>query len=162
MCDPITIAVVGLAVVTSTASVIGQAQSAKAQTKALIAAQETQSEEVRKAQTGEMFDQDRAARREQARIRSAAGEAGLSLGSGAVEGLLLDSMTQAENSRDRSLANAESRQLNSRAEANSALSSITSPTLLGAGIQIAGAAGSAWAGSPHGGATIKKMGAKYG
>lgn len=158
MCDPVTIAMVGLAVVTSTAGIIGQAQSNKAQTKALISAQAVQSEELRKQQTGELFDQDRAARREQARIRTSAGEAGLSLGSGAVEGLLLDSMTQAENSRDRSLANAESRQLASRAETNSALSSIVNPTLLGAGLQVAGAAGSAWAGSPGGAAAIKKAG----
>jgi hypothetical protein len=156
ICDPVSIALIGLTVASTGASIIGQAQAAKAQTKAYIAAQETQSEEIRKQQTTEMFDQDRAARREQARIRTASGEAGLSLSSGSVEGLLMDSVTQAEMARDRSLANAESRQLASRSETNSALSNISSPTLLGAGLQLGGAAVKAWAGSPAAAAAIQR------
>lgn len=148
MCDPVTAAViVGVTSVASTAAnVVSQAKSYKAQVKAINAQQEKGAEEARLAASGEMFERDRAARREQARIRTAAGEAGLGLNSGAIENLLMDSMMQNELANDRSLANMESRIDAIDAEANSMRSRVSKPTLLGAGIQIASAGASAWSG----------------
>lgn len=117
-------------------------QSAKSQMKAIATQQERMAEENRVATSTEMFDRDRQARREQARILTAAGEAGLSLNSGAVENMLLDSAMQQNLSNQRSLANMESRIAASDAEANSMRSKVASPTLLGAGLQIAGSVAS--------------------
>ena len=69
---------------------------------------------------------------------TAAGEAGLSLNSGAVDSLLLDSAMQQSLANQRSLANMESRIAASDAEANSMRSRVAAPTLLGAGIRIGG------------------------
>jgi hypothetical protein len=148
MCDPVTAAVaVGvLSVAGTTASVIGQAQAAKAQTAAIREQQATMREETRQEATGQLFDQMRATRREQARVRAAAGEAGLSLSSGSIEGLLNDSTMQGNLQGERTLANMESKHEANTAEANSQLSRIQSPTLLGAGLQIASSAAEAWSG----------------
>lgn len=86
----------------------------------------------------------RATRREQARIRTASGEAGLSLQSGTIEQLLLDSAMQGELQGSRTIANMESRNAASTAEAASALSQIQKPTALGAGLQIASSAAAGW------------------
>lgn len=137
MCVPLAVAAAVATVATTAVSVVGQMKAAKAQAKAITAQQNQMAEENRLAASAEMFERDRAARREQARIRTAAGEAGLSLSSGSVENLLLDSLMQNDLSNDRSLANMESRIAAGDAEANSMRSQVQSPTLLGAGIQIA-------------------------
>lgn len=72
-----TIAVVGAATET-----IGQMQSAKAQQKAIDAQLATTQQEIRVAQTAELNERQRVARKEQARIKVAAGEAGLNKGGG--------------------------------------------------------------------------------
>lgn len=72
-----TIAVVGAATET-----IGQMQSAKAQQKAIDAQLATTQQEIRVAQTAELNERQRVARKEQARIKVAAGEAGLKIGGG--------------------------------------------------------------------------------
>src|SRR3546814_9554646 len=74
----------------------------------------------------------RSARREQAKIRTSAGEAGLSLNSGSIESLLMDSAMQMELQGDRTIANMESRHQANTAEAASMLSQIQKPTALGA------------------------------
>ena len=134
------------AVAGTTASVIGQAQTAKAQTKAINAQREVVREETRQEATGELFDQMRAARREQAQIRTAAGEAGLGLNSGSIEAILLDSAMQSELQGSRTIANMESKHRANEADASSMLSRVQSPTVLGAGLQIASTAASAWTG----------------
>ncbi|EQA99969.1 hypothetical protein L288_18835 [Sphingobium quisquiliarum P25] len=148
MCEPVTAAIaVGVASVASTtATVIGQAKAAKAQAKALNEQFAAVAEENRLAASAEMFERDRAARREQARIRTAAGEAGLGLNSGAVEQLLLDSAMQNELANQRSLANRESRDAAAKADATSMMSRVQKPTMLGAGLQIGSSALSAWSG----------------
>jgi hypothetical protein len=105
-----------------------------------------------------MFDQMRGARREQAKIRTAAGEAGLGLNGGSIEGLLFDSAMQMELQGSRTIANMESRLAANDAEAESALSQIQKPTLLGAGLQIGGAAASGWAGIQNSKLAIRKSG----
>lgn len=146
MCDPVSIAIAaGVASVASTAAgVVAQAQSAKAQTRALKAQAADAREETRQIASAELFDQMRATRREQGQIRAAAGEAGLSLTSGSIEGLLMDSAMQGELQGDRTIANMESRNRANKAEANSMLSQIEKPTLLGAGLQIGSSAISAF------------------
>lgn len=144
MCDPITISA-AIGVVSAAASSVAQIKSAKAQTKAIREQQAVVREENRQVATAETFDVMRAARREQAKIRTTAGEAGLSLDSGSVEGLLLDSAMQSELARDRVLANLESRHSAATAEASSALSRIQKPTALGVGLNIATAAADGWA-----------------
>lgn len=149
MCDPISasIAVAVTAVASTTANVIAHSKAAKAQTRAINDQRSVVREETRQEATGELFDQMRAARREQASIRTAAGEAGLSLSSGgSIENLLLDSAMQSELKADRTIANMESRHRSGEAEANSMLSKIQKPTALGAGLQIASAAASGWSG----------------
>lgn len=157
MCDPVSIGVTALAVATSTAQVISQAKAAKAQTKAILNQREVAMEENRRAASAELFDRSREARREAARIRTAAGEAGLSLTSGSVEALLMDSAMQQELAGDRTLANYESRNRATNAEATSMLSYVKKPTALGAGLTIAGSAADAYIGSPSG----KKLARKY-
>lgn len=130
----------------TTAGVVAQAKTAKAQAKAINNQLEVTAEENRKQASAELFDQMRASRREQARIRTGAGEAGLSLGSGSVENLLLDSAMQLEFKQDRTLANMESRHNANVAEAESMMSRIQKPTALGAGLQVGASAASAWSG----------------
>lgn len=156
MCDPVTAAIaVGVTTVASTAAnVVAQTKAANAQQKAINQQLAVTREETRQEATAQLFDQMRAARREQGRIRTAAGEAGLSLDSGSIEGLLLDSATQMELQGDRTLANMESRHNANVAEAESMMSHIQKPTALGAGLQIASAAASAWSGVQN--AKIKK------
>lgn len=160
MCDPVS-ASIALAVVGATqavGSVIAQSKNAKAQTKAIRAQQERVAEETRDAASAELFDQMRGARREQAKIRTAAGEAGLGLNGGSIEALLFDSAMQMELQGSRTIANMESRQAANNAEAESMLSQVQKPTLLGAGLQIAGAAASGWAGVQNSKLQIRKAG----
>jgi hypothetical protein len=149
VCEPVAaaIAVAVTTVASTTANVIAQTKSAKAQTKAINEQRAVVREETRQEATGQLFDQRRATRREQASIRTAGGEAGLSLSSGgSIENLLLDSAMQMELANDRTIANMESRHRADEAQANSMLSRIQKPTALGAGLQIASAAASGWSG----------------
>lgn len=160
MCEPITAAaiVAGVTSVASAgASIVAQSKSAKAQTKALNQQAAVAREETRLEASGELFDSMREARREQGRIRAAAGEAGLSLSSGSIEDMLLDSAMQAELRSDRTLANMEARNRANEAEATSMASRISKPTALGAGLQLAAAGASAWSGIQN--AKIKRDGA---
>ena len=144
MCEPVTIAA-ALAVASAAAGSVAQIKSANAQTKAINEQQKVVREENRQVASAELFDEMRATRREQAKIRTTAGEAGLSLASGSIEGLLMDSAMQGEMSRDRVLANLESRNTAANAETASALSRIQKPTALGVGLNIANAAVDGWA-----------------
>lgn len=102
------------------------------------------SEENRRVASAELFDQARAARVEQGRVLAAAGEAGLSLSGGSLQGLLTDIAMQKTLQGDRTIANMESRHAQNVAEGESMLSQTTRPTLLGAGLQIASAGVSAY------------------
>ena len=115
-------------------------------------------EENRDAASAELFDQARAARREQGKIRVAAGEAGLGLNSGSIESLLFDSAMQMELQGSRTLSNLESRNDAVNDEVNASLSQIQKPTILGAGLQIAGAAASGYAGVQNSKLQIKRAG----
>lgn len=111
-------------------------QSAKAQQKTIDSQLATQQQEIRVAEVSELNERQRVARKEQARIKVAAGEAGLNIG-GSVEALLKDSLFQNQLANERTRLNAESQQRSAAAEANSMSSRIQSPTILGAGLRIA-------------------------
>lgn len=149
MCDPVTAAVVvGVATVASTgAQIVTANKAAKAQTRALREQMAVAKEETRKEASAELFDSIREARREQGKIRAQAGESGLALTSGSVEAMLMDSAMQAELREDRILANMESRHAANVAEGQSLASRIQKPTALGAGLQLASSAASAWSGA---------------
>ena len=148
MCDPVSasIALAVTSVAGTAASVVAQNKSAKAQAKAINQQNQVIAEENRKAASAELFDQMRASRREQARIRTASGEAGLSLQSGSIESMLLDSAMQGELQGSRTIANMESRNSAAQAEAESSMSRVQKVTALGAGLQIANSAAEGWAG----------------
>jgi hypothetical protein len=130
------------------ASVIGQNQAAAAQTKAINHQNDVRQHQIDQAATAEINDRLREQRREQGRIAVAAGEAGLSLQSGSVETLLMDSAQQANLANSRSLANRESRKLASAADAQAQIPSHA--TALGAGIQIASAGAKTYAAAKKG------------
>lgn len=145
MCLPAVAAAALIAGATQAVGIIAGNQQAKAYNKAINQQNTLRKKEIDQAATAEINERLREMRREQSRIVVAAGEAGLSLNSTSVEALLLDSMQQAELSNDTSLANRESRKIASDAEAQSRMQAKT--TLLGAGLQIGLAAGSAAVGA---------------
>ena len=125
-----------LAVVSTATQVIGEIQSAKQQTRAIDAQLAQQQQQIQSQQTAELNDRQRQARREQARIKVAAGQAGLNI-SGSVTDLLNDSVMQNSLAAERTNINADNQQKAAVAEANSMYSRISRPTILGAGLRIA-------------------------
>jgi hypothetical protein len=128
------------------AQLIQASKHAKAQAEALNKQLGIARQETRREASSELFDSMREARREQAKVRAQAGEAGLSLTSGSIEDLLMDSAMQGEMRADRTLANMEARHRANVAEGESMASRIQKPTLLGAGLQLGAAGTSAWLG----------------
>lgn len=148
MCDPVS-AAIAVAVTTTAATGAGILQQnayAKAQRKAIDQQLAVNREEVRQQASAEMFDDMRAARREQAKVRTAAGEAGLGLNSGSIEAMLMDSAMQMELQGDRTLANMESRHASNVAEATSMHSQVKSDTLLTAGLKLGASAAQGFSG----------------
>ena len=141
MCVPAIAAAALIAGATAAVGVVQSNQVAKQTNRALNAQNAVRKKEIDQAATAEVNDRLREMRREQSRIMVAAGEAGLSLSSGGVEALLMDSAQQAELANDRSLANRESRKLASDAATQSQMQSKYTP--LGAGLKIGLAAGGA-------------------
>ena len=131
-----------LGVVSTAVQVVGEIKAAKAQNKAIQTQFQQQQKEISVAETTEINDRQRAARREQARIKVAAGEAGLNIG-GSIESLLMDSLMQNSLHTERTKLNADTQRDASAAEANAMFSRVQKPTILGAGLRIgiAGAQG---------------------
>lgn len=147
MCEAVSLAVAaGVMGVAQTAySVTSQAKQAKAQNAAINAQLDVTNEEARRRATSEIFQDMRAARREQGRIRAAAGEAGLAL-TGSVDALLFDSAMQADMNHSRSIANLESRTSANAAEAEAAYSHVGNVNGLTAGLQLGASALTGWSG----------------
>lgn len=136
MCEPATLSL--LAMATTAASIATQAVSARNQEKAIEAQTEAAEKETRGAATAELNERQRAARREQSRIKVAAGQAGLNLG-GSVDTLLQDSMMQAGLAGEATRDNMHNRVASQQAEASAAYSRIDKPNVLTAGLQMANA-----------------------
>lgn len=138
MCDPLS-AAIALSVATAAAGIVSQVKSAKTNEAAIRSTLLETNTQIDQKATGELNDRQRVARREQARVRVAAGEAGLQLG-GSIDLLLMDSLVQSGLAAERTAQNRDNERSNATAEANSMLSRIQSPTILGAGLQLGTAA----------------------
>jgi hypothetical protein len=134
MCEPTTLAIIGAA--SAAASVVTQIQTAQAQNKAIGQQLQTTYNENALASAAEQNERLRAARKEQSRIKVAAGESGLQLG-GSIEQMLMDSQMQTAMANQRTVTNTELADNSAAAQANSQYSQVSEPTLLGAGLQIA-------------------------
>ena len=141
MCEPFTMA--ALAITTTAATIYTQNKAASAAEAAIREQLSVAEREITNQEVAEVNDRLRQARKEQARIKVAAGEAGLQLG-GSIELLLKDSLMQAQLARERIGMNATAQRHNVRAEANSMLSRIQKDTALGAGLKLASAGVSGW------------------
>ncbi|WAC60787.1 virion core protein, T7 gp14 family [Brevundimonas sp. SL130] len=127
-----------LAVATTAGGIVAQVRSAKKQEAAIREQLAVSQTEIDNKATAEINDRQRAARREQARIKVAAGQAGLQLG-GSIDSLLQDSLMQAGLSEERTLDNRATEQRGVTAEANSMLSRVERPTIVGAALQLGSA-----------------------
>ncbi|MFN3558943.1 MAG: hypothetical protein ACK4UQ_06610 [Brevundimonas sp.] len=143
MCEPVTI-LTTLAIASTAASIVTEMKSAKRQNKAIGEAFTAQQAEIGRAQTAEINERQRAAQRERGRIRAAASQAGLQLGSGSIQAMLADSDMQAALSNERTSMNADTRREASAQEANSMYSRVESPSVLGAGLRLASAGANAY------------------
>lgn len=132
-----------VAVASTAVSVVSQVQQASAQQKAIKASQDQQQKQIQTAEVADMNDASRAQRKQASRIQVAAGESGLSLGSGSIENMLMDSLAQQNLMNGRISTNAGEQIAGSQAQANSMLAQSAGPSLLGAGLQmgLAGATG---------------------
>jgi hypothetical protein len=128
-----------LSVASSGASIVSQMRAAKAQNAAITQTLERTETDTRGQATAQVNERLRESRREQGRIKVAAGEAGLQL-TGSVQSLLNDSVMQTTLANERTVGNARRNLEGARAEANSAYSRVESPSALGAGLQLATAA----------------------
>lgn len=138
MCDPVTAAIT-LAVASTGANIVSQVRAAKAQNKAITETLNRTEVDIKDQATAQVNERLRESRREQGRIKVAAGEAGLQL-TGSVQSLLNDSVMQTTLANERTVGNARRQAEGARAEANSAYSRVEAPTALGAGLQLATAA----------------------
>lgn len=127
---------IALSVASTAASLVSQVKSARVQEAAIREQLATSQNEINDKATGAVNERLREARREQARVKVAAGEAGLQLG-GSIDLLLQDITMQAGLSTERIKQNRDNEMANVNAEANSMLSRVERPTLLGAGLQLA-------------------------
>lgn len=134
---------VTIAVVSTATQAITQYQSAKHQIASIDQQLAATQKEIQTAEVAEVNERQRIARQEQARIKVAAGQAGLNI-SGSVSALLQDSAMQNSLARERTRLNAETQQNAAVAEANSMYSRVERPTILGTGLRLATAAGSAY------------------
>jgi hypothetical protein len=130
---------IALSVATTAASIVGEVQAAKSQTAAIHEQLAEVTQQVDQKAGAEINERQRAARREQGRMKVAAGEAGLQLG-GSIDLLLKDSAMQAGLSEERTLDNRNNDIIAANREATSALSKVESPTILGAGLRLASSA----------------------
>lgn len=138
MCDPISIGV-GLAVVSTATSVVGQIKQSKAMAKAINAQSEQQAEEIRDQASAEMFDRSVQTFERIGMQRVAGAQRGLNDASRTMQ-LATDAILFDYNfDNARTQLNAENAQLARLADTRSQLARASRPTLLGAGLQIVGA-----------------------
>lgn len=134
MCDPISIA--ATAVASSVVSLVGQSQAASAQRDAINQALGQANQQIAQQKQAEENDRLRAARQEDSRIRVAAGEAGLSLGSQSIEMMLLNNQMQTGLADERIGLNADLKRQSALAEAQQQMASTSTPNFLGAGLRV--------------------------
>jgi hypothetical protein len=137
MCLPLAPVLAVVGAVTSAVSVISEIKAANYQNKAISDQLQNSYHQIADQQAAENNDRSRAARKEQGRIAVAAGEAGLQLSSGSIEGLLMDSTMQRQLSSERTGLNADNMRQQARDEANKYYSQVQQPSVVGAGLRVA-------------------------
>ncbi|MFY7954379.1 MAG: virion core protein, T7 gp14 family [Armatimonadaceae bacterium] len=137
MCEPVTI-MTALAVTSAAAGVVSQVKAAKAQQRAINEQYAEVVQQNNESATSQLNERLREQRREQGRIKVAAGESGLQL-SGSIAGLLQDSLMQAGMAEDAINVNRDNANIAAGREAGSMMSRVEQPTVLGAGLQLASA-----------------------
>lgn len=138
MCDPISIGI-GLAVATTTASVVGQMQQSKAMAKAINAQSEQQADEIRDRATAETFDRTVQTFERIGAQRVAGAERGVNDASRTMQMATDAILFDYDFDNTRTLQNAENAQKARISETNSQLARASGPSLLGAGLQIVAA-----------------------
>lgn len=124
------------AVATTAVSIVGQQEAASAQRAAINSQLDQNYKQIAQQKQAQENDRLRAARQEDSRIRVAAGEAGLSLGSQSIEMMLLNNQMQTGLATERIGLNTEIQRQTAEAEANHALAQTATPSILGAGLQL--------------------------
>lgn len=143
MCNPLIAA--GLAIATAATSVVGQIQESKQMAKAINAQSAVRAEEIRDQASAEMFDRSVQTMERIGMQRVVGAQRGLNDASRtmqlATDAILFD--YNFDNARiEKNADNAQKARL---ADTDSRLAQASRPTLLGAGLQIALAGGSAYA-----------------
>ena len=140
MCEPVTLTT-GLSIASSAVGAVGAYQQARGQRAALEASARQRASEISDQQEVELGERVRAGRRERARLRVSAGEAGLALTSNSFEAQIADSFSQ--QGQDAGVIRFQGRQSERalRSGVNTRAASIQGDSplaLAGAGLQIAG------------------------
>ena len=133
MCEPTLMT--GLAIGSSAVSQVGQVVQANRTASALDTQRRAQAQEISAQAEGQLGERVKQARRERARLRVAAGEAGV--GGGSVSAQLRDSFAQQNQDAATIARNARFADRASEARTESAFAQIDRPNLLTAGLQIA-------------------------
>lgn len=137
MCEPVTLISTGLAVASSAVGTIGAHSRAKAQRSALTQQRANQAEEIAAQADAQAGDRVKAARAERARIRVAAGEAGV--GGNSVDAMMFDSFQQQDSDLAIIRKNEFFSQRGSEARYRSGMAAAQGPSALEAGLGIASA-----------------------
>jgi hypothetical protein len=141
MCEPTTLAIMAMA--STAASTAGQMSQARATQKALGQQREAQAEEINAQVSQKAGDRVEAARAERARLRVAAGEAGVSGNS--FEAQIMDTVMQQEEDIGRVMMGGEFQQRASEVNYKSAMAQNRGPSPLAAGLNIASSGASGYA-----------------
>lgn len=150
MCFPVAIgalalsatqmAVVGVTLATTAASLASQRQQAKAQERATNEQNAIQADEIAKSAGVELGERARAARRERASMRASASESGINLGSNSFLAALQTSQMNQSNDMGLITQNERGQQRARQANARSLMSRIQMPTAASSAFAL-GAAG---------------------
>lgn len=144
MCNPLIFAAISAA--TTAVSTATQISSANRQIEAITEMRHRQNEQIGLQEGAELSDSLRQARRDQSRIAVAASQAGLNL-SGSIDTLLSDAGLQGQLRNERTSLNADISRQQADDSAKANLSRVSKPSLLGAGLQIASAGATSYAGA---------------
>lgn len=138
MCEPVSLTMMALSVAQAGAGIAGQRSAAKTQFRSNATQREVQNDQINDQASVKAGERVKQARAEQARLRVAGGEAGVTGNS--FEAGLMDSVMQAD--MDLGIIGKDAANMDTASEARflSANASVRNPSLAENGLQIAGAA----------------------
>lgn len=135
MCGPVALAVTSI--VSTVLSTAMQAKQASDEQEAINKSADARAEQISDEKAQEGSELAREARRQRARIRVAAGESGLAIGSGSVEAALMDSLHNQDQNIGTVGANLGAALRGNESERQSSLARVSQPNYAAAGLQIA-------------------------